>query len=44
MEKGEVGDVYDLEEGQVYLRFDYSGDIRAVQRRVLYLLRRMPPP
>ncbi len=43
VEKEEAADVYDLEEGEVYLRFDYRGEIGAVQRRVLNLLRRMPP-
>jgi len=39
VEKGLAGEVYDLQEDEVYLRFDYRGDIKAVRERVLELLR-----
>ncbi|MFQ6090048.1 MAG: hypothetical protein ACE5LD_01205 [Candidatus Bipolaricaulia bacterium] len=43
VEKGLAGDVYGLRPDEVYLRFDYRGDIKAVRERVLELLTRMPP-
>lgn len=43
VEKGLAGDVYNLRADEVYLHFDYRGEIRAVRKRILELLREMPP-
>jgi hypothetical protein len=43
VEKGSVKDFYDLGEDEVYLRFDYRGDIRTVRQQILDLLAQMPP-
>ena len=42
VEKELVKDVYGLGEDEVYLRFDYRGDIKAVRQRILELLAEMP--
>jgi hypothetical protein len=43
VEKGLVKDVYGLRENEIFLRFDYRGDIKAVRQRILELLTQMPP-
>jgi len=42
VEKGLVQDVYDLEEDEVYLHFDYRGEIKSIRERILELLAQMP--
>jgi len=39
-----VKDLYGLAEDEVYLQFDYRGEIAAIRREVLHLLEEMPPP
>lgn len=43
VEKGQVKDIYGLNEDEVYLQFDYRGNVKAVRKRILEILALMPP-
>lgn len=41
--KRQVKDLYGLDDDEVYLQFDYRGEISAIRKAVLRLLEEMPP-